>query len=45
MGETINKLREWARVRTRLANKIEGEALESTDKEPKLKNEYNNPFI
>jgi SpoVK/Ycf46/Vps4 family AAA+-type ATPase len=45
MGETINKLREWARVRTRLANITEGEALESSDKEPRLKNEYKNPFI
>ena len=45
MGETIQKLREWARVRTRLANKTEGEELKSSDKEPRLKNEYKNPFI
>lgn len=47
MGESLRKLREWAKFRARLASNgaVEDVDIEKSKAIPKLKSEVNNPFI
>jgi len=45
MAETINQLRQWAKVRARLASSQKSESIESNNLVPILNQEQTNPFI